>query len=278
MKELFDIVSVKCSKITTRQYSTSFTLGIKFLSPRFHSAIYSIYGFVRFADEIVDSFHNYDKSLLLAKFRQETYDAISTGISLNPILNSFQLVVNRYGIERDLIDMFLDSMEMDLQKHFYTQKLYEKYILGSAEVVGLMCLKVFCEQKEDLYQSLKYPAMKLGAAFQKINFLRDVKADNEELGRTYFPGIDLRNFSIADKAQIEAEIGNDLQEALSGIRQLPASSRRGVYLAYQYYLALFKRIRNVPPQKILSVRVRVPDSEKIKLMFGTMVKYRLNLI
>ncbi|MBX2925690.1 MAG: phytoene/squalene synthase family protein [Chitinophagaceae bacterium] len=278
MKELFDIVSAKCSKITTRQYSTSFSLGIQFLSPRFRPAIYGIYGFVRFADEIVDSFHHYDKAGLLNKFRKETYEAIDAGISLNPILNSFQHVVNQYGIERDLIGVFLDSMEMDLQKHFYSRKLYEKYIFGSAEAVGLMCLKVFCEGDEKLYGSLKYPAMKLGSAFQKINFLRDVKADNEELGRTYFPGIDLRNFSTEDKMKIENEISDELQEALSGIRQLPLSSRRGVYLAYKYYLALFKKIRNVPPQKILSERIRVPGREKIGLMFGTMLRYRLNLI
>lgn len=278
MKELFDIVSAKCSKITTHQYSTSFSLGIKFLSPRFHAPIYGIYGFVRFADEIVDSFHNYDKAILLSKFRTETYEAIDSRISLNPILNSFQHVVNRYNIESDLIDSFLDSMEMDLQKHFYTRKLYEKYILGSAEVVGLMCLKVFCEGDEKLYELLKYPAMKLGAAFQKINFLRDVKADNEELGRSYFPGIDLRNFSTSDKIKIEKEISSDLQEALAGIRQLPLSSRRGVYLAYKYYLALFRKIRNVPPNQILSVRIRVPDREKIGLMFGTLLRHRLNLI
>ncbi|MGN6490359.1 MAG: phytoene/squalene synthase family protein [Agriterribacter sp.] len=278
MKKHFDIVSAKCSKITTQQYSTSFSLGIKFLSVRFRAPIYGIYGFVRFADEIVDSFHEYDKAVLLERFRNETYEAIRSGISLNPILNSFQHVVNRYDIGKDLIDVFLDSMEMDLHKHFYNRKLYEQYILGSAEVVGLMCLKVFCEGNQALYDSLKYPAMKLGSAFQKINFLRDMKADNEELGRTYFPGIDLQNFSGEDKTKIEQEISNELQEALAGIRQLPMSSRRGVYLAYRYYLALFKKIRNVPPQKILSERVRVRDSHKLGLMFGTLVRYRLNLI
>ncbi|MGN6436041.1 MAG: phytoene/squalene synthase family protein [Agriterribacter sp.] len=278
MKKHFDIVSAKCSKITTQQYSTSFSLGIRFLSVRFRASIYGIYGFVRFADEIVDSFHEYDKAVLLERFRNETYEAIASGISLNPILNSFQHVVNRYHIDKDLINVFLDSMEMDLHKHFYSRKLYEQYILGSAEVVGLMCLKVFCEGNQALYDSLKYPAMKLGSAFQKINFLRDMKADNEELGRTYFPGIDLQNFSLEDKAKIEQEISNELQEALAGIRQLPMSSRRGVYLAYRYYLALFKKIRNVPPQKILSQRVRVRDSHKIGLMFDTLVRYRLNLI
>lgn len=278
MKKHFDIVSAKCSKITTQQYSTSFSLGIRFLSVRFRASIYGIYGFVRFADEIVDSFHEYDKAVLLERFRNETYEAIASGISLNPILNSFQHVVNRYHIDKDLINVFLDSMEMDLHKHFYSRKLYEQYILGSAEAVGLMCLKVFCEGNQALYDSLKYPAMKLGSAFQKINFLRDMKADNEELGRTYFPGIDLQNFSLEDKAKIEQEISNELQEALAGIRQLPMSSRRGVYLAYRYYLALFKKIRNVPPQKILSQRVRVRDSHKIGLMFDTLVRYRLNLI
>lgn len=278
MKKHFDSVSAKCSKITTQQYSTSFSWGIRFLSARFRLPVYGIYGFVRFADEIVDSFHQYDKALLLSKFRNETYEAIDSGISLNPILNSFQHVVNTYHIDRDLIDVFLDSMEMDLHKHFYSRKLYEQYILGSAEVVGLMCLKVFCEGNASLYDSLKHPAMKLGSAFQKINFLRDIKADNEELGRTYFPGIDLQNFSLEEKAKIEQEISRELQEALAGIKQLPVSSRRGVYLAYKYYLALFKKIRNVSPQKILSERVRVPDSEKLGLMFDTLVRYRPNLM
>lgn len=278
MKNIFDVVSAKCSKITTHQYSTSFTLGIKFLSQKFHAPIYGIYGFVRFADEIVDSFHDFNKPDLLQKFRNETYEAIESGISLNPILNSFQHVVKQYQIEKELIDSFLDSMEMDLHKSFYTRKLYEKYILGSAEVVGLMCLKVFCEGDISMYESLKYPAMKLGAAFQKINFLRDVKTDSEELGRTYFPDVNLRNFSESDKIKIEQEISNDLAEALEGIKKLPLTARKGVYLAYNYYSMLFRKIRNVPPQKILSARIRVPNSQKIGLMFQTILKFQFNLL
>jgi len=239
MKKLFDDVSLKCSKTTTLTYSTSFSLGIKFLDKKFHNPIYSIYGFVRFADEIVDSFHEYDKSYLLNKFRNDTYEAIEQKISLNPVLNSFQKVVNDYSIERELVDTFLNSMEMDLQKQFYDQQLYQQYILGSAEVVGLMCLRVFCEGDEKLYEHLKFPAMKLGAAFQKVNFLRDLRADNIELGRTYFPEIDLKQFSLTDKNKIEKEIEEDFTKALLGIRQLPLSSRNGVYLAYFYYKKLF---------------------------------------
>lgn len=278
MKELFDNVSARCSKITTSAYSTSFSLGIKLLAKRFRQPIYAIYGFVRFADEIVDSFHDYDKTALLKKFRNETYDAIKAGISLNPILNSFQHAVNKYNISRELIDTFLDSMEMDLQKHFYTRKLYEQYIYGSAEAVGLMCLKVFCEGDEQLYNTLTEPAMKLGAAFQKINFLRDIKADSEQLGRTYFPGIDLKNFSVEDKRYIELEIEAELNESLEGIKKLPASSRSGVFLAYNYYLVLFKKIKSVSPVAIFSTRIRVNNTKKARLLFSCMVKHRLNII
>ncbi|MBN8789534.1 MAG: phytoene/squalene synthase family protein [Terrimonas sp.] len=278
MKELFDHVSARCSKITTREYSTSFSLGIKLLAKRFRQPIYAIYGFVRFADEIVDSFHNYDKTDLLKKFSAETYEAIDSGISLNPILNSFQHAVNTYAINRELINTFLDSMEMDLQQHFYTRTLYEKYIYGSAEAVGLMCLKVFCEGDEHLYNALTPPAMKLGSAFQKINFLRDIKADNEQLGRLYFPGVDLANFSKEDKWQIEHEIEKELAEALQGIKQLPASSGRGVYLAYHYYLALFKKIQNLPPVEIFSKRIRVNNVKKMGLLFNCMIRHQLNLL
>lgn len=278
MKELFDHVSARCSKITTSTYSTSFSMGIKLLAKRFRQPIYAIYGFVRFADEIVDSFHDYDKAVLLKKFRIETYEAIDAGISLNPILNSFQYAVNRYQINIELIDTFLDSMEMDLQKHFYTRKLYEQYIYGSAEAVGLMCLKVFCEGDEQRYKQLTNAAMKLGSAFQKINFLRDVKADNEQLGRTYFPDIDLKNFSITDKRFIEQEIEAELRESLEGIKKLPASSRSGVYLAYNYYHVLFKKIKSVSPVAIFSTRIRVNNAKKAGLLFSCMVKHQLNII
>jgi 15-cis-phytoene synthase len=278
MKAIFDSVSAECSKITTLRYSTSFSLGIRFLAKRFHAPIYSIYGFVRFADEIVDTFHDYDKKTLFQKFKNDTYEAIEAGISLNPILNSFQSVVNKYGIERELIDTFLDSMEMDLSKQYYHKVLYERYILGSAEVVGLMCLRVFCEGNNEMYESLKQPAMKLGAAFQKVNFLRDLKADSNDLGRMYFPGVDLQKFSLADKQMIEAEIELDFAAALEGIKGLPGSSGKGVYLAYNYYIALFKKIKTLPPSRILSERIRIPDSIKIGLMFNSMIKHRLNLI
>lgn len=278
MKELFNKVSVKCSKITTTSYSTSFSLGIKFLSKKFHDPIYSIYGFVRFADEIVDTFHEHDKSYLLNKFRQDTYEAIEQKISLNPILNSFQEVVHKYSIERELIDAFLDSMQMDLQKQSYNKKLYEQYILGSAEVVGLMCLRVFCERNNELYESLKYPAMKLGAAFQKVNFLRDVKADSEDLGRMYFPGVDLKNFTFEDKLKIEKEIEIDFMLALDGIRKLPISSREGVYLAYYYYSVLFKKIKNLPPHRIMTERIRIPNFQKIFLMFKSNLRHQLNIL
>lgn len=271
MKALFDRVSAACSKLTTKAYSTSFSLGIRLLAGKYHAPIYGIYGFVRFADEIVDSFHEYPKAALLADFREQTYRAIKDGISLNPILNSFQQVVHQYHIEQELIDTFLDSMEMDLHQHFYTRSIYEKYILGSAEVVGLMCLKVFTDGNHASYEQLKYPAMKLGAAFQKVNFLRDVRTDSQELGRHYFPQINLNNFSCQDKAAIEAEIEHDFNEALEGIKALPMSSRKGVYLAYAYYRVLFNKIRNLPPQRIMTERVRVANSHKIGIMLQTML-------
>jgi len=278
MKELFDSVSAMCSKITTRSYSTSFSLGIKLLAKRLRQPVYAIYGFVRLADEIVDSFHDYDKAKLLEKFRSETYEAIEAGISLNPILNSFQHAVKKYNISRELVDTFLDSMEMDLEQHFYTRKLYEKYIYGSAEAVGLMCLKVFCEGNEQLFNTLKEPAMKLGSAFQKINFLRDIKTDNEQLGRVYFPGVDLKNFTGADKRLIEMEIEAELKVALQGIKQLPIGARKGVYLAYHYYLVLFRKIENSSPVTIFSTRIRVNNVKKVGLLFNCMIRQQLNIL
>jgi phytoene synthase len=278
MKQLFDTVSAKTSKLTTITYSTSFSLGIKFLDKKFHEPIYGIYGFVRFADEIVDSFHGYNKQYLMGKFRKDTYEAIEQKISLNPILNSFQQVVHDYNIEMQLIDTFLDSMEMDLQKQTFNQQLYQQYILGSAEVVGLMCLRVFCERNHELYENLKFPAMKLGAAFQKVNFLRDVKADNEELGRTYFPGVDLKKFSPTEKQKIEQDIEDDFSKALQGIAQLPMSSRKGVYLAYFYYQRLFSMIKKTPVEKVLSTRIRIPNAKKIGLMFVSLGRCSFNIL
>ena len=266
MKKIFDEVSAKSSKTTTQAYSTSFSLGIYFLSKKLHEPIYGIYGFVRFADEIVDSFHDFNKEYLLGKFKIDTYDAIENGISLNPILNSFQKAVHQYKIEKVLIDSFFESMEMDLSKVDYDKNRYDRYILGSAEVVGLMCLHVFTSNDRNTYERLKPAAMYLGAAFQKINFLRDVKQDFLELGRNYFPGVNLNSISRIEKEQIEKEIDEDLWKGLEGIKQLPPSSRMGVYLAYYYYRNLFNRIKHASPQKIMQERIRIPGPRKIILM------------
>jgi len=278
MKLLFDQVSVECSKLTTRAYSTSFSLGIYFLDSRLRNPIYSIYGFVRFADEIVDSFDGYNKKQLLTLFKAETYEAIKSRISLNPILNSFQQVVHKYNIPPELIETFLKSMEMDLEKMNYTPGKYKEYILGSAEVVGLMCLHVFTEGNGYLFEALQPFAMKLGAAFQKVNFLRDLKVDYQILGRTYFPNVDLTRFTCYEKREIEKEIENDFKEALVGIKKLPPSSKGGVYLAYVYYNSLFKKIKSVPAQKIMNKRIRISNSEKLGLMVNSMFQSKLNLL
>lgn len=253
-------------------------MGTRFLGASIRDSIYAIYGFVRFADEIVDSFHDYDKERLLTKFRADTYEAIEDGISMNPILNSFQHAVREYDIDRELIATFLDSMEMDLNKHEYSIKGYEQYILGSAEVVGLMCLKVFVQGDKEMYDRLQYPAMRLGAAFQKINFLRDLNADYSELGRTYFPGIDMATFTEDDKKRIEAEIKADFIEGYAGIVQLPKSSRFGVYMAYVYFYNLFKKIEHTSARQILKARIRIPNQQKYALFLGSYVKHSLNLI
>jgi phytoene/squalene synthetase len=278
MKSLFDTVSVKCSKLTTRAYSTSFSMGIYFLKNTLRNPIYSIYGFVRFADEIVDSFEGYNKKYLLEKFKVEAYEAIENRISLNPILNSFQQVVHQYDIGIELIELFMKSMEMDLVKINYSKEKYEQYILGSAEVVGLMCLHVFTEGNKRMYEELKPFAMKLGAAFQKVNFLRDMKMDYQVLGRNYFPSIDLTKFSSEAKREIEKEIEKDFEEALAGIRKLPSSSKGGVYLAYVYYNSLYKKIKGTPAQRILSERIRISNREKFGLMLNSMFQYRMNLV
>ena len=278
MKQLFDEISVKSSKLVTKTYSTSFSLGIKFLDKSIRTPIYNIYGFVRFADEIVDSFQGYDKEYLLKKFRQDTIEAIEQKISLNPILNSFQETVNKYNIEWDLIETFLESMKMDLDPITSSQKYYEKYILGSAEVVGLMCLHVFTEGNIEQYAKLAPSAKKLGSAFQKVNFLRDAQADFIDLGRTYFPGVDFNNFCDADKIKIEMDIEKDFEEALVGIKQLPTSSRGGVYLAYYYYLRLFRKIKNVSSENIISERIRIPNAQKVILMLQSFAKHQANLL
>ena len=278
MMQLFHKVSMRTSKMVTNAYSTSFSLGIKFLSNRFHDPIYAIYGFVRFADEIVDTFHNHDKRALLNDFRAQTYASINQGISLNPILHSFQETVNKYQIPLELIDTFLDSMEMDLDKNAYDQAGYEKYILGSAEVVGLMCLKVFLEGDEEEYKRLKPYAMALGSAFQKINFLRDLNADYEALGRTYFPGVDLSQFDEKVKSEIEADIEIDFDKGYEGIKMLPKSARFGVYVAYVYYYQLFSKIKATPSTTILNQRVRIPNNKKITLLFKSYIRHSFNLL
>lgn len=278
MKQLFDNVSIRCSRLTTKAYSTSFSLGILCLSKELRDPIYSIYGFVRFADEIVDTFHDYDKAALLNRFREDCYKAIDEGISLNPILNSFQATANTFNIDRTLIDQFLNSMEMDLAFKMYTKTNFEEYILGSAEVVGLMCLKVFCKGDVALYDKLKPHAMSLGSAFQKINFLRDLNADYVDLGRSYFPGIDLSSFDEASKKQIEKSIGEDFAHGFAGIRQLPNSSSFGVYVAYVYYLALFKKIRNTPSELVMRTRIRIRNRHKAILLAYSYVKHQLNMI
>ena len=278
MMQLFDQTALSCSKLITERYSTSFTLGIKTLDKKFHLPIYAIYGFVRFADEIVDTFHDFDKKVLLERFRHDAYQAIEEGISLNPVLHSFQMVVNKYAIERELIDAFLHSMEMDLHKQQYNDAVYEEYIYGSAEVVGLMCLRVFCEGNTSEYDRLKGGARRLGAAFQKVNFLRDLKSDFEDRGRVYFPGVDFNDFTKDAKQLIEDNIQADFDAALIAIKQLPREASMGVYLAYTYYLKLFNKIKNTSAARIQEERIRVPDSQKMALLAKTYVKFRLNVI
>ena len=278
MKTIFDNLSQYCSQKTTTTYSTSFSMGIKTLDKSIHRPIYAIYGMVRFADEIVDSFHDYDKANLLGRFRNETFQTIEDGISLNPILNEFQWVVNEYKIDYQLIHTFFDSMEMDLEDKYHDVLSYNDYILGSAEVVGLMCLYVFVKGDEAEFQKLKPYAMSLGAAFQKVNFLRDIKADFETLGRTYFPGVDMKSFSYQDKLKIEKEIAEDFRLALIGIKQLPKEAKKGVYLAYIYYLRLFNKIQQTPAEKILETRIRIPNLKKIGLMFQSNIQHQFNLL
>ena len=278
MKHIFDNVSKKCSKITTQSYSTSFSFGIKALDKKLHDPIYGIYGFVRLADEIVDTFHDYDKLELFYKFKEDTIEAINKKISLNPILNHFQEVVNYYKIDWNLINTFLNSMEMDLKDQVYDKEKYQEYILGSAEVVGLMCLKIFVNGNKEKYNNLKPFAMKLGSAFQKVNFLRDANDDFKKLGRTYFPNVDMNNFNEIEKKKIEIEIENEFKHALIGIKKLPFSSRGGVYLAYRYYYNLFIKIQNTSSRKILETRIRIPNFNKIGLMLKSMVRHQFNLL
>lgn len=278
MKKLFDELSFQVSKETTRKYSTSFSLGILALGADIRPAIYAIYGFVRLADEIVDSFHGYDKATLMSRLRQQTIEAIDEKIAINPILQAFQETVHQYQIEWELIDTFLKSMEMDLQKVEYDKALYDQYILGSAEVVGLMCLHVFVHGNKLEYKRLKPYAMKLGAAFQKVNFLRDLKADFHVLGRTYFPNVNMQDFNCCTKAAIEKEIERDFHDSLTGIRTLPAGSKLGVYLAYTYYYTLFKKIKTISSKEIIHQRIRINNTKKLSLMMSSYLQCKMALI
>lgn len=274
----FHRVSQCCSRITTEEYSSSFSSAIRLLHKDLRKPIYNIYGLVRFADEIVDTFHDYDKAALLQQFRQETFEALQRGISLNPILHSFQITINEYKIDHTLVHAFFDSMEKDLHRQWYDVAGYNEYIYGSAEVVGLMCLYIFCEGDTEMYAKLKPAAQALGAAFQKVNFLRDVKADFQGLNRMYFPGVDFMNFTPRMKQEIEAEIAGDFKRALPGLLQLPLKARFGVYVAYKYYLSLFNRIRKVAPARIMKERVRIPSYRKAMIVMHAGVKNQLNLI
>ena len=279
MKSIFDNVSKECSKLVTNAYSTSFSMATKMLSDIIRQDIYNIYGFVRFADEIVDSFHDYDKEKLFKNFEHNLEAALEDKISLNPILNSFQETYHKYGIDKHLVDSFMNSMRLDLHKTDYlTEQEYRDYIYGSADVVGLMCLKVFVKGDNDRYEDLKESAMSLGSAFQKVNFLRDLKADFEDLSRTYFPNTDLNELDEASKKAIIDDIEEDFVKGLEGIKRLPLEARFGVFMAYRYYNKLLDKLKKTPALKIKSTRIRVPNYKKIELLTRSYVKYQLNLI
>ena len=278
MKSLYDKVSYDLSESLTKSYSTSFSIGIRFLDKELRAPIYAIYGFVRLADEIVDTFHDYDKEKLFRRFQESLDLALEDRISVNPILNSFQEVVHKFNIDRVWIDTFMGSMEMDLEQKEYDPKEFKKYVLGSAEVVGLMCLHVFVNGDKQKFEELKPMGMKLGAAYQKINFLRDLKADFEGLGRTYFPGIDLSNFTEEDKKFIEKEIESDFKTGLEGIKKLPKASRMGVYLSYIYFYKLFKKIRRLPAEEVRKRRIRISDLRKYFLLMNTYFMFKLGKV
>ena len=278
MKNLFDEVSLKCSEITTKYYSTSFSLGIRLLDKEIHSPIYSIYGFVRLADEIVDSFHEFDKAKLLNEFKENTKQAIENKISLNPILNSFQEVVNKYNIEWEHIQDFLSSMESDLNQKKHDEDSYKQYIKGSAEAVGLMCLRVFCNNNNKLYNDLEKYAIYLGSVFQKVNFIRDISADYNVLKRVYFPQLNINEFNEEEKNKIEDDIEKEFGLALIGIKQLPKSAKKGVFLAYSYYYSLFKKIKSTPADKIMTKRIRIPNFTKFLILIKVQLLNMFKLI
>ncbi|MBC7745714.1 MAG: phytoene/squalene synthase family protein [Flavobacterium sp.] len=276
--DLYTKSSFECCKVITSNYSTSFSLGIKAFDKRFHNPIYSIYGFVRFADEIVDTFYNVDQETLLQNFKIETYKALQLKISMNPVLHAFQATVNEYQIDLKLIEAFFKSMEMDLKQTNYFPDTYQEYIYGSAEVVGLMCLQVFCEHDPILFTNLEESARSLGSAFQKINFLRDIKSDFEDRGRTYFPNVDFLKFTRSDKKLIEEDIDSDFHQALAGIRKLPLGCRKGVYIAYTYYIELFKKIKLTGAETISQKRIRISDKKKAWLLAQALLRHKLNAI
>ncbi len=270
--------NIACSKITTRNYSTSFSLGVRVLRKEYQNGVYAIYGFVRYADEIVDTFFEQDQRTIFDEFKKDTYIAIERGFSINPILDSFQYAVNKYGIDHELIEAFLDSMEMDLDMSTYQPDLLQKYIYGSAEVVGLMCLRIFYHDEPEKYDELIAPARKLGEAFQKVNFLRDAQDDFENKGRVYFKDIDFNNFNKQAKEKIEAEIDQDFREAFRGIKLLKKEVRFGVYLAYIYYLRLLRKIKRAKPKEILQQRYRISNAKKVYLLANAYVKNTFNLL
>ncbi|AXT20609.1 phytoene/squalene synthase family protein [Flavobacteriaceae bacterium AU392] len=279
MKSIFDSVSNNCSKIVTQSYSTSFTLATKMLSKSIRQDIYSLYGFVRLADEIVDSFHDYDKSTLFEKFEKDLEYAITHKISLNPVLNAFQNTYHKYKIEQHLVNSFMDSMRLDLHKtNYLTEEEFKNYIYGSADVVGLMCLTIFVKGDKKKYDELKNTAMSLGSAFQKVNFLRDLKADHDDLNRTYFPNTDLNNLNENSKQSIIKDIEADFAKGLSGIRKLPIEAKFGVFMAYRYYSQLLKKLKKTPASQIKHTRIRVPNYKKVELLTRSYVKYQLNLM
>ena len=279
MKPIFDTVSKRCSKEITESYSTSFSLATRMLSSEIRQDIYNIYGFVRLADEIVDSFHDYDKVTLLNRFKEDLSYALDHKISTNPVLNAFQETVHRYEIDREFIDAFMQSMRWDLSKKVYeTDEEYKSYIYGSADVVGLMCLRVFVNGDHKLFKELKSSAMALGSAFQKVNFLRDLKNDFEQLERSYFPGVDLRQLDDASKQKIIAEIESDFNKGLSGIFKLPNAAKFGVYTAYKYYLRLLKKLKRVPSEQIKNKRVRVANIQKVDVLARSYLRYRFNIL
>ena len=276
--QLYNQVTAETSKQTTLMYSSSFSSAIKLLHKDLRQPIYDVYGLVRYADEIVDTFHDFDKAKLLAQFKIDTYTAIEQGVSLNPILHRFQLTFRKYNIGQDLVEAFFNSMEMDLCKQDYDAAAYQNYIYGSAEVVGLMCLHIFCDGNKEKYEQLRSSAQSLGAAFQKVNFLRDIKADFEGLERMYFPNCDFTNFKPEDKQAIEADIQADFAAALIGIKVLPIKARFGVYVAYKYYYTLYKKIRNTQHDSILHTRIRIPDYGKLFILAKAKIRSQLNLL